>query len=69
MTDWIRLADISGSDLSATRKIELVAAATEWLALAWAMVIIHGDRAAQKLVERGCPVRFDDFGEPIIWTG
>lgn len=66
---YIRIEDITSSDLTPEHKIKLIASAMEWLAMAHAMYIIHGDRAGRKLIEMGCPVRFDDDDEPVIWSG
>lgn len=61
---WVRLADIS----SRPDPAELLAAAMQELALASALVLIHGEqRGAQRYLEAGGRVRFDDEGEPVIW--
>jgi len=39
------------------------------LAIAQTFVMMHGkERGAARYIEAGGRVRFDDFGEPIIWV-
>jgi hypothetical protein len=66
---WVPLnALASDQKLTAGQKIHLAALAIEWLAAAQALVTIHGQRrAAQRLVELDCPVRFDG-DKPAIWS-
>jgi hypothetical protein len=62
---WVRLADVS----SRSDWAELLATAMEELAIAWALVMIHGDqRGAKQYIQAGGRVRFDDDGEPVIWA-
>lgn len=66
---WVRLADITTAGLPADVVVRVVASAMVWEGTARALVLIHGQRrAAQRLAEIGCPVRFDDEGEPVVWT-
>lgn len=65
---WIRMLDIADSDLSVHDKTELMAIAMTDLAYAMALEIVHGDRWMDRYVQMGGKVRFDDDGEPCIWT-
>jgi hypothetical protein len=62
---WVRIANLS----SRPERVELLATAMEELALAQALVLVHGEqRGAKRYIEAGGRVRFDDFGEPVIWA-
>lgn len=64
---YIKLEELAGCNIPNKSKIELMAQSIEWLAVAWAMVTIHQDRAAKKLLEMGCPIRFNDDDDVVIW--
>jgi hypothetical protein len=65
----IRLSDLV-TELPPDDAFTAVAVAMEELALAQALVIIHGkERAARLYLERGGHIRFDADGEPVIlWS-
>lgn len=68
--EWVRLADITTAGLPADAVTRAVADAMLWEGAARALVLIHGQRrAAERLVQLGCPVRFDGEGEPVVWAG
>jgi hypothetical protein len=63
-TEWVRIADLTRTGRDAPR---LLAIAIEELALAQALVLIHGrEGGARRYLESGAQVLFDDDGEPII---
>jgi hypothetical protein len=57
-------------ELSAMDALTAVAIAMEEVAMAEALVIIHGkERAARLYIERGGHIRFDSDGDPVIlWS-
>jgi hypothetical protein len=66
---WIRIADIPRSGLPAGRQIELVAMSMEELAVAQALVMIHGPgRGLARYAEIGGHVSVDADGAPVIWS-
>lgn len=61
LAPFVKIEDI-GSQPDA---IELAAQAMEWTAAMEALVLVHGrDRATERLVEMGCPIRFD--GDDVV---
>jgi hypothetical protein len=67
MIKAIRLTDLSENEnICAECKLALMAIAIEDLAMAHAMLIIHGDDWAQKYIDHGGRIRFDDDDEPVI---
>ena len=58
-------------ELSGEELIAAVAMAIEELGVAWALVMIHGQkRGARRYAEAGGHVRFTDLGEPMLmWEG
>lgn len=67
---WIRIGDLGKVEgLTAEHQIHLLATAMEESALAQALVLIHGTRAGlERYITTGGCVRFDDDGEPVIWS-
>jgi hypothetical protein len=72
MVDIIRPIKLNQlqNELSALDSLTAVAIAMEEVALAEALVIIHGkERAARLYIERGGHIRFDSDGDPVIlWS-
>ncbi len=64
----VRLLDVAGSaELSPDEKVTAVAASIEWLGIAMALKLVHGERgAARRLGELGCPVGFDEEGDLVV---
>jgi hypothetical protein len=70
MMAWYRIKDIANDDLGlkAEDRINVIAMAMNEWAIYKALVIIHGDRAAQqRYIDMGGHVRFDDDDEPCVW--
>jgi hypothetical protein len=58
------------AELPPDEAIDALAVAMEELAVAHALVIVHGPaRGAERYLQAGGRVRFDDFGEPVLLWG
>lgn len=64
----VRLDELATAEgLSATERVHYLAEAMEWLAMAQSLVMFHGPRrAAERLEQAGCPIRFDAEGEAVV---
>jgi hypothetical protein len=61
------MKDIPTSGLPADEKIAVLAMAMTELALAQALIGMHGQvRGARDYIDHGGHVRFDDDGEPVV---
>ena len=66
--EWIRISDIARHPaLSGERKLEILAGLLHELAVAQAMVLVHGTKhGAARYAELGGLVRYDDDDEPMV---
>jgi hypothetical protein len=66
---WIKIADIPRSGLPADQQLKLVATALEELAVAQALVMVHGpERGLARYAAIGGRVLPGADGAPVIWS-
>jgi hypothetical protein len=65
---WVRLDRLATDPvLTPDQKIGALTKSIEWLGVAQGLIMIHGhERAAKRLDELGCPIRFDVTGAPVV---